>query len=71
MKETIMNLFKNQNGDICAYSDEDFINLAKQKYPLRKISDEEIENDFTNEELNVKHPLGKPAPKGLVTPRGL
>lgn len=49
-----MNLFKNQNGDIYAYSDEDFINLARQKYPLRKISDDEIENDFTVEELNTK-----------------
>lgn len=49
-----MNLFKNQNGDIYAYSDEDFINLAKQKYPLRKISDDEIESDFTVEELNTK-----------------
>lgn len=49
-----MHLFKNQNGDIYAYSDEDFINLARQKYPLRKISDEEIENDFTNEELHTK-----------------
>lgn len=49
-----MNLFKNQNGDIYAYSDEDFINLARQKYPLRVISDNEIENNFTNEELNTK-----------------
>lgn len=49
-----MNLFKNQNGDIYAYSDEDFINLARQKYPLRKISDEEIENNFSDEELHTK-----------------
>ena len=49
-----MNLFRNQNGDIYAYSDEDFINLARQKYPLRKISDDEIENNFTTEELNIK-----------------
>ena len=49
-----MYLFKNQNGDIYAYSDEDFINLARQKYPLRVISDNEIENNFTVEELNTK-----------------
>lgn len=54
-----MHLFKNTDGIIYAYSDEDLINLAKQKYPYSEVADEksgEITkfDDFTTEELLTK-----------------
>lgn len=48
-----MHLFKNTDGAIYAYSDEDFINLAIQKYPRQEIKEIIVENDYTDEELLI------------------
>ena len=59
VKGKIMHLFKNTDGTIYAYSDEDFINIATQKYPYSEVTDEKSGkitkfNDFTTEELLTK-----------------